>query len=139
CEKLRQRPATRLAAAADPIGIDLRARQQIVDSADSGPGAEQAEVGTEQDETASRVLVLARSAAQSGLARLAAGILDAFALSERVVREGDLPFARQVREEPLVASPGLAICRVPERPQDRRAAPCSSRHIEVRRDVEPRP
>src|SRR5207249_1648694 len=138
-QELRQRPAARLAAAANALGIDVRARQQVVDPADAVPRAEQAEVGTQQDEPASSVLVLARSSAQQRLARTAARVLDAFTLPERVVREDDVAFARQVREQLLIAWPGLAIHRVTQRRKNPWAASCSSRHIEVRRDVESRP
>ena len=68
-QELRQRPAARLAAAADPFGVDFRARQQVVDPADAVPRAEQAEVGAEQNQAASGVFVLARSAARSRTGR----------------------------------------------------------------------
>ena len=138
-QELRQRPAARLAAAADPIGIDLRARQQVVDPADAVPRAEQAEVRAEQDEAASGVLVLARSAAERRLAGPASRILDAFTLPERVVGEDDVALAREIREQLLVARPRLAVHRMPQRAENRRAASRSSRHIEVRRHVESRP
>src|SRR5437879_13279685 len=83
--------------------------------------------------------MFARSSAQRRLARTASRVLDAFTLPERVVREDDVAFARQVREQPLIAWPGLAIHRVTQRGKNRRTASRSSRHIEVRRDVEPRP
>ncbi len=73
------------------------------------------------------------------LAGPASRILDAFALPERVVREDDVAFAREVREQLLVAWPRLAVHRMPERPENRRTASRSGRHIEVRRDVESRP
>src|SRR5439155_20531616 len=85
------------------------------------------------------VLMFARASAQRRLARTASRVLDAFTLSERVVREDDVAFARQVREQLLIAWPGLAIHRVTERGKNRRAASPSSRHIEVRRNVESRP
>ena len=138
-QELRQRPAARLAAAANALGIDFRARQQVVDPADAVPRAEQAEVGAEQDEPASCVLVLAGSTAERRLAGPASRVLDAFTLPERVVREDDVAFARQVREQLLIAWPGLAIHRVTQRRKNPWAASCSSRHIEVRRDVESRP
>ena len=68
-QELRQRPAAGLTAAADPLGIDFRARQQVVDPADAVPRAEQAEVGAEQNEAASGVFVLARSAARAQTGR----------------------------------------------------------------------
>ena len=83
--------------------------------------------------------MLARSTAQRRLAGSAPRILNAFTLPERVVREDDVAFARQVREQPLIAWPGLAIHRVTQRGKNRRTASRSRRHIEVRRDVESRP
>src|SRR5438093_10058660 len=83
--------------------------------------------------------MLARASAQHRLARTASRVLDAFTLPERVVREDDVAFARQVREQLLIAWPGLAIHRVTQRRKNRGAASRSSWHIEVRRDVESRP
>src|SRR5882672_6799436 len=83
--------------------------------------------------------MFARASAQRRLARTASRVLDAFTLPERVVREDDVAFARQVREQLLVAWPGLAIRRVTQRGKNRRAASRSRRHIDVRRDVESRP
>ena len=139
-EKLRQRSAARLAAAADPFGIDFRAREQVVDSADAVPGAKEAEVRAEQDEAAPRVLVLGgSSAADRRLAGARSRILDALALSERVVGEHHVAFARQVREQLLVAGPRLAIRRMSERSENRRTPPGPDRHVEIRRDVQARP
>ena len=61
-EELCQGRAAGLAAAADALRIDFRARQQVVDPADAVPRAEQAEVRAEQDQPAAGVLVLAGSA-----------------------------------------------------------------------------
>src|SRR5438034_9539672 len=83
--------------------------------------------------------MLTRSSAQQRLARTASRVLDAFTLPERVVREHNVAFARQVREQLLVAWPGLAIHRVTQRGKNRRTASRSRRDIEVRRDVESRP
>ena len=62
-EKLRHGGAAGLAATADPLGIDLRAGQQVVDPADAVPRAEETEVRAEQDQTPSGVLVFGRSTA----------------------------------------------------------------------------
>src|SRR5438093_3827750 len=83
--------------------------------------------------------MLARSSTEQRLARTASRVLDAFTLPERIVREDDVAFARQVRDQLLIAWPGLAIHRVTQRRKNPWAASCSSRHIEVRRDVESRP
>jgi hypothetical protein len=134
------RSPARLAAATDPVRIDLRARQQVIDPADAVPGAEQTEVGAEQNETAPGVLVLASSAtADRRLTGPHSRVLDAFTLPEWIVREDDVAFARKVREQLLIARPGLAIHRMTERPEDRRVTSCSRRHVEIRGDVESRP
>src|SRR6266513_1860703 len=83
--------------------------------------------------------MLARSTAQRRLAGSASRILNAFTLPERVVREDAVAFARQVREQLLVAWPGLAIHRVTQRGKNRRTASRTRWHIEVRGDVETRP
>ena len=109
-QELRQRRAARLAAAADPLGVDFGPRQQVVDPADAVPRAEQAEVGAEEDQATPGVLVLARSAVgDRGLAGAVARVLDAFPLAERVVRKNHIAFAGQVGEQLLVARPGLAV------------------------------
>src|SRR4029453_14750079 len=74
-----------------------------------------------------------------GLARMAAGVLDAFALPERIVGEDHVALAGQVRGPPMIARPGLAIRRMTERRQNRRAASRPAGQIQVGRDVEPRP
>jgi hypothetical protein len=52
-EKLCQRPAAGLPTAADSPGIHFRARQQVVDAADTVPSAEQTEVDAKQDQPSS--------------------------------------------------------------------------------------
>ena len=139
-QELRHCPPARLAAATDPLRIDFRARQQVIDPADAVPGAEQTEVGAEQNEAASSVLVLASSAAADRrLAGPGSRVLNAFTLPERVVREDDVAFARKVREQLLIARPSLAIHRMAERPKNRWVTSCSRRHIEIHGDVESRP
>src|SRR6478609_239587 len=97
------------ASSADPIGIDFRSGQEVVDAADTVPGAEQTEVGAEQNEAASGVLVLARASAECRLAGPASRVLDALTLPERIVGKDDVAFAREVREQLLVARPCLAV------------------------------
>ena len=63
-EKLRQRSAAGLTAAADAIGIHFRARQQVVNPADAVPRAEQAEIRAEEYQPSPGVLMLARSTAK---------------------------------------------------------------------------
>ena len=136
-QELRQRSAARLSAAADPFGIDFCARQQEVDPADAVPHAEQTEVGAEQNKTASGILVLARSAtADRRPAGVCSWVLDALALSKRVVGQDHVTLARQIREQLLIAWPRLAVRRMAEWPEDRRMASSRGRQIEVRGDVE---
>src|SRR2546428_5290736 len=112
-QKLRQRSTAGLPAATDPLGVHFRARQQEVDSTDAIPDTEQTEVGAQQNQAASGIFMLARSAsADRRLAGAAAWVLDAFALSERVVREDHVALARQIREQLLVARPSLAVRRM---------------------------
>src|SRR5262245_65073658 len=85
-QELRQRPATGLPTAADSILVDLRACQQIVDPADAVPRTEQAKVGTQQNEAASCIFVLAGAARSDGrLAGTPSRVLNALSLSEGVV------------------------------------------------------
>src|SRR5439155_10996678 len=116
------------------------ARQQEVDSADAIPSTEQTEVRAEQNKAASGIFMLARSAtADRRLAWMAAWVLDALALPERVGRQDDVTFARQTREQLLVARPRLAVRRVAEWRENRRMAARTGGQIEVRGDVESRP
>src|SRR5215213_11398972 len=108
-QKLRQRPTARLTAAADPLWIHFGARQQVVDASDAVPGAEQSEVGAEQNETPAGVFMLARTSAERGLAGAASRVLDPFPLTERVVGQDDVAFAREIGEELLIAGPRLAV------------------------------
>src|SRR5262249_343976 len=103
------------------------------------PRAEQAEVGAEEDQAPSRVFVLARAASRDRrLPGTRPWVLDALPLTEGVVGEHDVPLAREIRKEFLIARPRFAVHGMPERSQDRRPAPGGSRYIEIRRDIEAR-
>src|SRR5439155_5601435 len=121
-QELHQRSAAGLTAAADPFGVDFRARQQEVDAADAVPDAEQTEVGAEQNKAASGIFMLARTAADRRLAGAGTWLLDAFPLSERVVREDDVTLPREIREQLLIARPCFAIGQVAEWTKNRRMA-----------------
>src|SRR5262249_11133709 len=83
--------------------------------------------------------VLAGTTGERRLTSAVSRILDAFALSERVVREHDVTLAREIREQLLVARPRLAGRRMPERGQNRGMTPLRRRQIEVRSAIQPRP
>ncbi len=63
-QKLRQRGAARLAAAAELVGIDFGPRQQVVEPAYAVPRAIQPEVRAKKNQPAPGVLVLGRPAAE---------------------------------------------------------------------------
>ena len=85
-QKLRQRRAPRLATAAQFVGIDLGPGHEIVEPANAVPRAIQPEVRAKKNEAAPGVLVLGgAAAAERGQPRSGSRILDALALSERVV------------------------------------------------------
>ena len=84
------------------------------------------------------ISMLARATAECRLTRTTSRILDAFTLTERVVGEDDVAFAREVGEELLITRPRLAIDRVAERPQDARTTSRAGGHIEIGGDIQPR-
>src|SRR5262245_27737 len=89
---------------------------------------------------ASGIFMLARSAtADRRLAGAAAWVLNALPLPEWVVREDHVTFARQIREQLLVARPRLAVRGVAEWRENRRVAARTFGQIEVCGDVESRP
>src|SRR5262245_66182183 len=53
--------------------------------------------------------------------------------------ENHVPFARQIREQLLIAWPRLAISRMPEWSENRGMASLRGRHVKVRCDVKSRP
>src|SRR6185503_6257999 len=133
-EKLCQRGAARLAATADAIGIDFGTCHEVVQRANAVPGAKQAEIRAQEHEAAPRILVLARTAAERGLAGPRTRILDALALAERVVGKDHVAFASEIRKQLLIARPRLPVYGVAERAEDRRSATRGRRQIEIRGD-----
>jgi len=98
-QELRQRSATRLPTAADPLWVHFRASEQVIDSADAVPDPKEAEVRAQQDEAAPSVLVFGGSSTDNRtLAGARPRIFDALALSERVVCEHHVTLAGQIRE-----------------------------------------
>ena len=125
----RQRPAAGVARAADPLRVDLRSGDQVVERPDAVPNPviRGARAGQARPDVGQRML-----AGPPG-DRLAAFIeqLVSLALADGIVNQRDEAMPGQQDADALIRFRRLAVCRMPARHQHAGERPLARRHVEI--------